>query len=100
MPTFENKNGEVVINMFDYAIGKVTTSKDLNIFARVTTQCDNCKQAIDTSKPKKGKDGKEAEPNPAIEATLSANVDSAETKQMHFCSEVCLYQFLHKRYKK
>lgn len=80
----ENKNGVILID----------------VFARVTTQCDNCKQSIDTSKPKKGKDGKEADPNPAVQATLPANADSVETKDFHFCDTECLYQFLHKRYKK
>ena len=68
-------------------------------FAKVTTQCDSCKMAIDTSKPKKGKDGKEKS-NPAIQAILETGVDSEETKTYHFCDSRGLYQFLNSRFKK
>jgi hypothetical protein len=65
--------------------------------AKVSTQCDNCKTAIDTSKPKKPKAGEGATPNPAIQAELETGIDTGETKQYHFCDETCLYQFLGKR---
>jgi hypothetical protein len=71
--------------------------------AKVTTKCDNCKETIDTSKPKptKGKDGKAqpAKPNPAIQAVLETGLDTGETKQYHFCDEECLRQYLNKRSK-
>ena len=67
-------------------------------FANVTTQCDSCKMAIDTSKPKKGKDGKQKS-NPAIQAILETGVDSEETKTYHFCDSECLRQYLNKRAK-
>lgn len=71
--------------------------------AKVSTYCDNCKQSIDTSKPQKlknAKTGQKPQMNPAIEATLETTVDSGETKSFHFCDEICLYQFLKKRYSK
>lgn len=72
----------------------------LEVTAKVSTHCDNCKAAIDTAKPKpvKGKDGK-AKPqlNPAIKATLETATDSGETKEFHFCDEECLRQYLNKR---
>lgn len=71
--------------------------------AKVSTKCDNCKETIDTSKPKptKGPDGKavKPKPNPAIEATLETGLDTGETKQYHFCDEECLRQYLNKRNK-
>lgn len=73
--------------------------------AKVTTKCDNCKETIDTSKPKpskeKGPDGKAkpAKPNPSIKATLETGVDTGETKDYHFCDEECLRQYLNKRAK-
>jgi len=82
--------------------------KDRQVFvinmAKVTTQCDNCKQNIDTSKPKPTKDktGKavKPKPNPGIEATLEYPIDSGETKSYHFCDERCLYEFLKTRFTK
>ena len=73
--------------------------------AKVSTKCDNCKETIDTSKPKapakKGPDGKAAKPpiQKAIEATLETGLDTGETKQFHFCDEECLRQYLNKRAK-
>lgn len=67
--------------------------------AKVSTQCDNCKQAIDTSKPKAPKKGEGAKPNPAIKAVLETGVDTGETKEYHFCDEECLRQYLNKRNK-
>ena len=72
---------------------------DMSI-SKVTTQCDNCKTAIDTSKPKKPKAGEGAKPNPAIQAELETGVDTGETKTYHFCDEECLRQYLNKRIKK
>ncbi len=72
----------------------------LDIAAKVSTQCDSCKSAIDTSKPKpaKGKDKKSGtKPNPAIKATLETGVDTGETQDYHFCDEECLRQYLNKR---
>lgn len=74
----------------------------IDILAKVTTQCDNCKTSIDTAKPKPkpGKDKKsKPEVNPAIKATLETAVDSGETKEFHFCDEECLRQYLNKRSK-
>jgi len=70
--------------------------------AKVTTKCDNCKESIDTKKPKptKGPDGKAVQKiNPAIKATLETGQDSGETKDFHFCDEECLRQYLNKRAK-
>ena len=71
--------------------------------AKVRTQCDNCKQGIDTTKPKPKKDPKtgKAVPqlNPAIQAKLEAPLDSGELKDFHFCDEECLRQYLNKRAK-
>lgn len=86
MPTFENKNGEILIDMSQ---------------ARTITQCDGCKQSIDTSAAKKGKDGKATKPrNPAIQAELEASVDSDETRIYHFCDSGCLRDFLNRRFQK
>jgi hypothetical protein len=74
----------------------------LDITAKVSTQCDNCKMSIDTSKPKKpanSKAGDKPKPNPAIKATLETGVDTGETKDYHFCDEECLRQYLNKRNK-
>jgi hypothetical protein len=65
--------------------------------AKVSCHCDNCKQAVDTSKPKKPKEGEGAKPNPAIKATLETGVDTGETREYHFCDEECLRQYLNKR---
>jgi hypothetical protein len=68
---------------------------------RVTTKCDNCKETIDTQKPKptKGPDGKAVQKiNPAIKATLETGLDTGETKEYHFCDEECLRQYLNKRH--
>lgn len=76
---------------------------DMSAVAKVTTKCDNCKETIDTSKPKpkKGPDGKAAKPaiQPAIKATLETGLDTGETKDYHFCDEECLRQYLNKRAK-
>lgn len=70
----------------------------LDIAAKVSTQCDNCKSSIDTSKPKPSKvKGTKPKPNPAIKATLETGTDTGETKEFHFCDEECLRQYLNKR---
>lgn len=68
--------------------------------AKVTTKCDNCKETIDTSKPKPKKniDGTTSQkPNPAIKAQLETGIDTGELKDYHFCDEECLRQYLNKR---
>ena len=69
--------------------------------AKVSTQCDSCKQSIDTSKPKPNKNDKNSKSkiNPAIKATLETGVDTGETNEYHFCYELCLREFLNRRYK-
>lgn len=70
--------------------------------AKVTTKCDNCKETIDTAKPKPkvGADGKKVpQVHPAIQAALETGQDTGETKQYHFCDEECLRQYLNKRAK-
>ena len=68
--------------------------------AKMSCQCDNCKQTIDTSKPKSKKnvDGTSSQqPNPSIKAQLETGIDTGETKEYHFCDEECLRQYLNKR---
>lgn len=92
---------KIIDFMSDNSIEREDNAFILNIFAKISTQCDNCKSSIDTSKPKpeKSKDGKaKSKLNPAIKATLETTIDSGEVKEFHFCNEICLYNFLHKKY--
>jgi hypothetical protein len=88
---------------FEYDIKKSHGIFEIDMSsAKVTTKCDNCNETIDTNKPKpkKDKNGKTISTiNPSFQAELEYPIDSGETKKYHFCSELCLYNYLHKRNK-
>lgn len=61
--------------------------------AKKVVKCDHCRDTVDFNKPKKGEP-----PNDGIQAILSAG-PLGQTKEFHFCSELCLKDFLNARYR-
>lgn len=69
----------------------------MEIEAKITVQCDNCKQPISIKNGKKS--GKEKDDTvESVEAVL--NMPDGETKTFHLCSEECTRQLLNTRKKK